>query len=915
MAIQRGVGDYSFKSQDTRQMSTPTVAAARVSPEYKQRVEAPIVPDNNWRQNLLGGIVGTLQKVGEKYIDTELANAYLKGTAGAASGKVEEELEGDPFTKAWQTAGFRDTMGRLSQAQQDAELAQDMVWLKERPPEEMRQYLDEKRSKLMPVLEGMSGDMRMKMIPSIALRDQTAISQHKVQYQQHIWNEQGKGFTAPITQGLNKLTALRELGGDGTPYMNQENEVVMKLLDMRSSNLPRAQKDVLTQELLEYSLTNQHLGLYQALRDKVMPDGIDENGAPVSRSGLSVLEQLPVPLQEKLSAAYLKAKDATNAIANQDFLDTYTMQHESVRNGTTSLNWEQAKAMLDTGTRLKLLTQEQRSKFITDWEHAKFKQDGDVMVGQYYLGNNTEGLASKGKTMADGREQTMKVLRTLPMPERLSRLEKAVDLGNYDAAKMFGEFVAPSIASLSVSDGKISQEHSDALAAMHGLLDKYKGDKGRTVHLLAGIPEEMQTRVHSLRALHESGQTGAMGVARMLELEKSTMNMSKQEKAVVAEGVARDDQKYLDTIGDQGWLGQFWDRGVGVFSREHAIRADMEGTNVLTNADPKARAAVRSSGIRIVQDALRDEMRAMALQGATGKADKRAEMAMAEVMKRTVRAGDTPVILPKGTTPHAYFNLDAKATPISMIDTALSERLKPTTEGGYMDVTITPQGISFQEWDRNGTRVPSNAGILRPSVIGADVGALQKRQLQPIKEALGEGVTYKDKNIEFKYNGVNTAGVREQDMLAFRKDMIEFEGVRTSVYDDLSKKLKNDGSRVRTVGVGVSETNPKHFPKLNPDGTVSPDQVVASFKGATNDAALMATQVQSAVGIQNQASFRLFSGMVYQGQGNAKPFYEAMRSRNKETALAALRETTAYKMSQARRQQYYENLTIAALKG
>lgn len=913
--VQRTAVDYNLRAQDTRRMSSPTVAAGNVRADHITQVG-----DQNWRSNLLGNLVQFGTGIASKLVDNATTNAYLKGSADAAAGKAEEELQSDPFTKDWQTAGFRDTMGRVKQAEADAQLEQDMPRLRTQSPAEMAAYLDAQRSDLLPALAGMSGEARSKMIPNMAIRDQAAISKHKGLHQQHIWDVQGKGFTAPITQGLNDLTSIREMRLGGEAYQDAEKKVVGRLLDMRISSLPTAQKDALTLELLEFSLANQHLGLYQALSKKLTPDTVNADGTFSSDSKLTVLEQLPVPVQEKLSKAYVKAKEATQTIANQDYFDTFNSQLWSLKNGVSTLDYDQVRAIADAGTMIGL-SPEKRDSLFSAYYESEHKKGGNLRYAQAWMTNQTNTLFSDGKTVADGRTAAIDtILKGKTVPEQLLALGSAIDYGNTDAAKVFGERIAPSIASLAVSDGKITPEHNQNLDTMYKLFDSAKGNSIMMAALSAGIPEELQARVDRLRALHASGQTGAPAVARMLEMEKAEAGMSKQEKAVASRGIAEEDQKYLNKIGNEGWLSRTVDSVVGLHSRDSAVRADMELRGVMPDASPDTRAIVRDSAIRTYKTGMREEMQELANRGMTGDSESRAVIAMGQLMRRSVRAGEMPIILPKGSTPHKYFETDP-ATPVDMIDKALGNRIKPTADGGYMDVTATATGLAYQEWDRNGVSVPTNAGMLSPSTIRDDVKALHTQKLKPTIEEVGEGVTYKDKNIEFKYNGVNTAGVSTKDMLAFRKTMVEQEGVKTIAYEDLSGKLKPDGTRVRTVGVGVSETNPEHFPKLDASGRVTPDQLVTSFKGATNAAAKRAVGIQEALGLPNSAAFQLFAGLSYQGLGQVYerkdkgvPFAKAMQSKDKVEAIAALKQTTAYKMSQHRRQALYERLTLAALE-
>lgn len=914
MAVLRESAAPQGALQDTRRYSAPQISQGNVQPDYVRTVG-----DQSWRQNMIGNLVNMGNNLVSKYVDNELTNAYLKGSAQAELGKVETELETDPFTKNWQVAGFRDNMGRLTHAKQEADLAKDMQWLREKSPEEMSQYLAKQRNELLPVLEGMSGEMRSKMIPTMALRDQAALQNYKTQHQQHIWDVTGKTLTQGISQGITQLGTIKEMNQGGDAYIKQTQSVMAGIIDMRTSNLPQAQKDILTQEVAELALTQGHTGLYLAMRDAVVPDYIGPNGKMTS-NGLSMLESLPVPTQEKLSKAFQTAEQASNALAHQDFRDNFIKESAALDNGVSTLDHAQWKAILDTGSRLKIISPEQRDKAITRWEDAQFKRNDSLVLGQAFLSNNTSAIYQHPKGMSGAEANAKELLAKMPLPVQIQTLANSVALGNTNANKLLGERMNPTLMALQVTDGKMTPEHAEALAQIHSTMDALEKDQKLVPdEIYRGMSDTAKMRLMRLRELNKDGQTGAAGVAAMLRAEEKHSSYTEQEKAVLAQDAVRADEKFLTGIGGQGLFSRTADRVMGVFSRDSALRYQMEGKGVVPDADPAAQAKLRDAYVQTWQSAVRDEMRSLALQGANsaGSSEARAEAAMAAVINRTVSTGHGAMIVPRGQTVQKYFGV-ADATPPSLIDSAIANhpQFKATAEGGWVQMDATPQGIRFQEFDRNAIRVPGRAGIVKPGDLAPAIEAQKAPNRKLIQDTMGAGVPYSSGGIMFNYNGVNTAGVSEIDMLKFRKNLIQNEGVRSKPYDDATgKELKAGDTPTgnKTIGVGIAHES--FWPETRPDGSVSNEAIAASFIKASNNAALQAVRTQESTGIKNSASFQLFAEFTYRGKGNFKQFEDAIKTRDESAALEALKKTTAYSMSKATRRKHYETLTIAALKG
>ena len=919
MAIQRTSDPVQGGAKDTRQYSTPGIAAAQVRPDYVTQVG-----DTSWKGKLIGDLVGLTTEVAKIGFDNATSDAYLKGAAQAGIDKTEAELQADPFTKDFATAGFRDAMGRLKVAQQEGDLARDMAWLSQKPanaPDGLGAYLAKQRAELMPILEGGSGRNRAAMIPQVALRDQSAIAQHTTAYQGFIFDMRGKSLAAPITTGLNVLTQMREAGASGADYQAQERTIMGKAADLWSDpSLPVKHKSALTKELIEYSLTNKHLGLYEALRDTKMPDTMDEHGNwTATGQPTSILERMDLKTQEALSGAYLKAKETTAALGYQDFMDRMSIEHAAVKNGTSTLDHSQWMAFLDSASRQGLLKQGTRDDMVQDWEKMMYKQTDGITAGTAFLAGDNNTVHAKRGSWQGAKADAEKILQNMPMPQQLERLSSAANIGNPLAAQMFGERITAPIMGLTVIDGKISADNKQALASFHALADNLsKKGPEHLAQLYAGMPEAASFRAQALRALMSEGNTPEVALNTVLTEEKKFAGMTPQAKALLAADTVKADEKYMQEIGTAGWFKRAWWSVSSIAFKDNALRDDLEMNGVLPySSEDVKNPYARDISLENVRNGMREELNLLSMKGMLTSSEARTTQAMANVIKRTVHTEHGAIMVPVGQTPHKYFGVDA-AIPTALIEKAISSQFKPTADGGQIRLTATPNGILHQEFDRNGT--PMNSGTLPVENIARLVGVEQKKELAPIREQVGEGITVKHGEAAVTFNGVNTAGISPATMLEFRKDLVKFEGVRGKQYEDLSNKdpaalARRNGKLVYTAGVGVSTTNPKHYPKVQPDGSVTNEDISSSFKGASNEAATLAARTVNSVGLYNKDAFLLFGQLAYQGMGDTGKLMGALRTKDTNAALAAIKETKAYKYSQPERRQRYEQLTLGALKG
>lgn len=924
MTVQRNSDPYSVQAKDTRRVSQATIAAGNVRPDTVVQVGDA----SAWRQNLIGNLTGLVNQVASKAVDLDTQEQFLNGVAAAERGEVEDNLQGNPLTRDWAVAGHRSTMVQMKLADQKAQLAQDMSWLRERSPEEFQNYIGSQRAEALPAINSLPLEMRNNIVPQFALSERAAVSAHGVAHAGFIREEIMSTQSAKFNGAANSLDAARELG-DPNAYQRAVEDTAGHVFGMwASSNLREEDKTQMTQEFFEHLLAGKHISAVDYLRNTQMPDAIDADGKPVLKGGYptTVFSRLPMKNQEKIGAAYYKAREATNAIANTDFMQRYALEEAAMTDGTSTLDFEQVSQFANTALKLNIIKPDGYMSLITKWARGRQKQDASIGGAQAYFNNDSGYLIKNGIQMKDARDAARAVLSQMPLPEAITKLSTAGDRKNMDAYKLIGEFSNASVAALADPTGKMSVEHGAVVSQLHSLLDSYEANDNPlgATNLLAGLTPENSLRLQRLRMLNAEHVTGQEAVNRLLKMENEETKMTPQDRAVRAGITKKADMEYIDSIGDMGWAGAMAKRigsflpFVGDTVEGASTKLAFEGRSKVlatTSTTDKQAVEVRGHYLGEIRSAVAAEFSDMDIAGLNLPKEARLERAQANVMRRLVETPHGALILPKGKTVQTYFGVDA-SVPAESVAEAIGRTMVPQTDKGRFTMTAMFNKVAITEYDRNGVEVPGSKRELDPRSIRAEVMKKQEAADRETLLRVGSGVEYSKDGIQFRYNGENAAGANPKDMLEFRNALVKHEGVRNVEYDDASNATRTDGKKVKTVGVGISTTNPQYYPKADASGKVSNGAIAESFRGASNAAAIQAVSMQDKLGLTgNSDAFKLLAELSYQGLGNSGKFLAALKAKDAEAATAALKTTRAYELAHGERRKHYENLTTKILKG
>lgn len=918
MTVQRNSDPYTGQAKDTRRVTQASIAAGNVQPDRVIEVGNK----DAWRANLVGSITGLVNQVASKAVDLDTQEQFLSGVAAAERGDVEESLQGNALTRDWAVAGHRTTMTQMKLADQKARLAQDMNWLRERSPEEFQNYIGSQRAEALPIINSLPLETRNSLVPQYALSERAAISAHGVAHAGFIREEIMSTRSAQFNGAANALDSARELNDPAT-YQKAVEDTAGHVFGMwASSNLREEDKTQMTQEFFEHLLAGKHIAAVDYLRNTQMPDAIDAEGQPVMKGGYptTVFSRLPMKNQEKIGAAYYKAREATAAIANTDFIDRLALEEAAMTDGNSALDYSQVVQFADTAMRMGIYkSADQRSSLIQKWARGKQKQDASIGGAQAYLSNDNAYLVKNGIQIKDARDAARAVLSQKPLPDALQTLSEAGDRKNMDAYKLVGEFSNASVAALADPTGKMSLEHGAVVVKLHSLLDGYEANDNPlgASNLLAGLTPENSLRLQRLRMLKSEHVTGQEAVTRLLKMEAEETKMTPQDRAVRAGLSKQVDMEYVQSIGDMGWFSAIGSRIGSIFSEGSRTKLALEGrSGILATQDGTSKQVenVRGHYLGEIKSAVSEEFSSMDISGLNLPKEARLERAQANVMRRLVETPHGALVLPKGKTVQSYFGVEA-AVPAEAVAEAIGKTIVPQTEGGRFTMTAMFNRVAITEYDRNGVEVPGGKRELDPKSIRSTIMERREAAVKTTMLHVGDGVEYSKDGIQFRYNGENAAGASPKDMLEFRNTLVKHEGVKNMAYSDKSNETRTDGKMVSTVGVGISTTNPQYYPKVDASGKVTNGQIAESFRGASNAAAVQAVSMQDKLGLTgNSDAFKLLAELSYQGMGNTGKFLAALRNRD-EGALDALKKTRAYELAHPERRKHYESLTNKILKG
>lgn len=926
--MQRQYQAPEFRVRDTREFQHVQVAAAdtRVAPPL-------IVGDDSWRDKMLEQLGGNAANMLNKMADIEFSNLYLEGQAKAGVIESEEELQGNPLTRDWQVAGYRDTMGKLALADTEAQFAVDIAKLREKGPEEIQAYLATRREKLMPALGSMSREARAAAAGQLLLQDRAATKTWTTEHAKFIIEQKSQAVHTQWNTSLRTLgnaQIKKQLGElQDKDYNEQLRSTVGTMVQSvwMDGSLPQGVKQQLTFEMLQNALSNDSVDLYDFVASNAIPDG--------SGGASTLMSRLTGEQQGKVANAYREAQSRTRDARNMAVAAQVANLEAQIDNDAYTGTYEDLTGMLDPMLVSKGITGERRQGIINKFLDKQYKGEQNSALAELYLRGDLNGIFSAGKEQTDGLKALDAMLtRRKASPEQRLNAYLQSGLNGMDGGfKKAGEVLGTALRQVRSPDGTVLPQHLATVRTINNAVRQAeeRGQTGIRVALLSGLAEGDRMFAERVFAQVDGGASYDEAVLKATDTEAKEAQLTPAVKAAQTQQVAKAVTAEIAALESRGVLSSTWTWAKSIFSSDAASDLRLRPWSGVGDRD-----GWFSDGPTVqfytqrVREELSNEANHVLLQSPGASADQVISVAKANVAARTISTRFGPLTMPRNVKLEDAFGV-GKGNQAA-IGPALDAMLKETKEDANWQLAFVNGRLFAQEVDRTGQRVGTGT-YLNPKDIGTKIKQMTDAEQEKANNVFGSGRRVQQDGVTVQFNGLNTAGVPATWMMGFRDNLVNHEGIRAKPYQDLSGAKDTKGNPIMTVGVGVSSHNPR-YPKVQPDGSVKVEDIRRSFVEASNDAAIAGSKVARDLGRHDQPTFMLMSELAYQSgtafmsQQNKtgeryREFANVLKTGNVEAAQEAFKRTAAWYYSAdpknrdkiTPRQQNYLRLIQQALKG
>lgn len=911
MAVMRDAQDVNFGQ-------APAAAAAPNAVPFKQPDvdkfqkgplnSAPLVPSVS--DNFLGALMKPVMQMGMNEVSTAREEAYLAGQAAAGAGQAQDAVDSNIFTKDWATAGWRDTRGRLALADAEAQTNADMKKLREQSPAEFADYLAQRRKNLMGSLEGMSLEARKGFIAQQLTSDRAAITKHAMEHQKFVIDQIGKSVQTDLSVRFDAMDGAKT---DPVSYLAAADNAFAGLYNniWQNPNLPEDMRIKMTTEAAQAALSRNHQALYERMKTVNMPNGKG-----------TMLQGLPFDDQVKLQKAYQMSLDDTKAMRLADFQAQRGLVEAAFDDpNQPPLSYQDFNAFVQHGVQIGAITATDITSLNKAWANGNEKKLGSLGLAEAYAAGDVQKIFSMGKDESKGLEAYIQVQARngVPIQNTVGNLLNiGLTTGQQTAFKAVGQLTRSAVSQIGMGD-KMDPAQLESLNTVLKQIDtaQLKGNAGAMSAYLSSFGDEERTKIMMFREGLQKGQSVLVAAANAADAVQKTSQLTEGEKNALAVSHVTADRKAIAEIEPRGLWGTLKSYVPDFLRSNDAVNRDKitTGRSWFENEERVAEALGQSKA------AMMEELNYISRSNPFMSDDARKSLALAKVAERTLDLNGGPLVLPRlpsGVAPQDFFGVP-RSVSTDTIAATLNDLHKPGKDNRVVYKTNGQAQIQWQEFSKDGALVNAG-GTFDPKSIAQAVQERQDKVAEQFHLTDGRGMTVKGPDgSSVTFNGNNTVGVGNLAMVEFRENLAKHEGVRGVPYDDASGKIV-DGKRVQTVGVGVSSHNPA-YPQVGPDGKVSDAAISDSFMRASNIAARTGVLTQRETQMNNSAAFKLYAEMAYQGGDGfatvnqpAKDFIAAMKNRDEAAALAALQQTTPYRMAHDARRKSYEQLTRQAIK-
>lgn len=844
---QRDYNGVDFGARDTRQAFQGQVANVAFQPD-----KTITVGDGDWAGSLIKDLTGKASGILMNLHEQHLEDRYLEGAAKVGQIESEEEIAGNPLSRDWEVAGYRDTANRLQMAEAESQIAVDMEKLKQESPEKMNEYLASMRAKLTPNLQSGSREQRAANFAKLMTTQAAAQKKHAAEHQGWIQEVTAKTIRTSWNTVTAGLEGLRTKAAFDPTYQEAYSTAVADAgvrvnADIWANPaLSAGNKAALTQEVLENILSTDGGDIYQFVKTTKMLN-------PEIGQEDFIIDRLPGEVQNKLSSKHVEYLEKNKG----RILGEYSARLSMVKAQLDSeagldMDLPSFERMLSEGLVNKALNFDSATSLRT--QYFKSKSDArDVysIVAMARSGNHI-GLRDAGHSGSDVVKALSKVhaKEGAKIATRVGDLIQLGERGVKEAFTDLGAITGPLYSQLLNPNVPENAETAQIFNAVDVALTK--AGPVSEMQFFSEMPKEQAEFFRRVRAVMKArGASTSEAAALVAEEQVLQAKLGPAAIAARAQAFAADDKKELDSYTSQGiikglmsrWMPS-WAGGVAQFG-QLAPEEDVweENRSVIAQQEQTLRAALQleMADVRL-SDNLNDSNTVMV-------------KAAANLAQRSIRTGYNTVIMPDKQTPDQYFG---KNTDKDTLGKAVQNIIGKPKFGGRFTIKAMAEGlvVSEESGKDNEPVKTKNTFVITRDQVRSEVDRMTASKVQRERLLVGEGRTVQIGDTPaLQYNGENNASVRQDWMFQFRETLVSTEGVRNTTYKDTGG--------VDTFGVGIA--NKQYWAKPAADGKYTKEQISESFRAASNDAAKSGRFVQDITGLQSQSAFLLFAEMSYQG--------------------------------------------------
>jgi hypothetical protein len=873
--------------------------------------------DAGWRGRFLTQLSEQAGRYAINTFNTEIEGRYLEGQSRALLDQSEEEIEGDPLTKDWEVAGFRDAKGKLALADLDVKFQEDLPELQTKSADEVKAYLSSRRSELTPLLSSMTREAKASTMGQMYLRDRAHIKTWQSAHQAYILEQKRAAIATQNSVSLQGLVAARSayLNGDlsDEAYGATVESVAGSMIGSINldPSLPQRVKDTLTEEAIQYSLENDNPALYEFLRDNNVPDS--------EGNSYNVLAKLPQESQIKLSKAYRGSYDRNKIARNVESQAQIATLQNQLETGTYGGTYDELVNYTSRATLNGTIGQGQGVKMLRDYLSMSSKESQKEAIIEAVISGDSNRLHLIGVS----EEEAWKVTQDswskqgVPLQSQVgmtivaggqspSGFKQAGMLSNssIDKVRLSSEAEGDERGAVNETDLQVFQIYNESVTQA-----AKSNQQVKLTSLLAGLSPDNAIYMADIAERMKQGESLGLAQFNANKNFNESKAFSPSKRAGLASSTKKEVRdKINSSLTPRNWAESVWgdlmslipgsdaavDQGLRVESSMGQWWGDSEVTQYIQysiNQD------VIQAADRILQ-----EKPYLSAESAIAAAK-------ADTLRRTVREGNMMYVIPEDADIRQLYGVGPDAQ--SKIGAAMQEMFHTRSPDNKFYVWHNGPNIMATEFKQDGTPVGTEF-VIPPEKVREGIRKSDEKIRLRNDEIYGAGKAFPIKEGgAIRVNGENGVGVSEELMFRFRSNLINSEGVQGEVYKDTKG--------IKTNGVGFSNTSP-HFI----DGPMSPEEIVKGLKAESDEKMKYALPVAQRYNL-NDAGTLLVAEINYQTgigaftkTGLAEKHHEmlaAIQSNDSEAAMQALVKLPSYKAAGSHRRKHYAGLVLEALRG